>query len=495
VSDRQASQKNKGLQNRQSRIKSPAVTASTGAESAFAPNVLLTAAGMAGLRACSCNRPLRQALVLRMQQQYGNQAVQRLLAGRDGRLQRNPEDGDAEDPYEETAPKELKNARFTGNTVLLSILQGDKELSKSNNGAPVRVVQQALFQMSYPLPRFRVDGKIGSETHEAIRRFRSDQHLEPGNQFDSAAMEALDKAAPPPGQGARKMIDYARLLADGKLTFTLGIGYDEKGWHEDAVPDMVNFILDQEFTGVMQPNGIGLFTKQQGFIYQDMEAGQSVSKKVRIEIKLITPSTEGAKSQFAKGLSESDITIYSGHARYGTGPDFDPGKSAAENFTIGVGSALHKAGKLKKPPGEDASWYSGHRKAKRHLDKRKNDLEQMTAGGQLDPEKYQVWFFNACTTLHYLDELRSEEIMGEKGRESLDIFGTLRPSYLDDEIKAAKAFILSVLRVDNLDELMASLHNANEEWAGEAEAAGYDKEQDFYFHEGFGDNPVEVGSP
>ena len=183
-------------------------------------------------------------------------------------------------------------------------------------------------------------------------------------------------------------------------------------------------------------------------------------------------------------MSESDISIYTGHARYGTGPDFDASKSAAENFAIGVGSALHKAGKLKTPPGEDASWYRGHRKAKRLLDKRTNDLEQMTAEGRLDPEKYQVWFFDACTTLNYLDELRSPEIMGGKGREGLDIIGTRHSILMENELKSSQIFIQSVLSMKTLDQLMAAM-----------EGEMVDEKEGMFFHEGFGDNPSLATQP
>ncbi len=52
--------------------------------------------------------------------------------------------------------------------------------------------------------------------------------------------------------------------------------------------------------------------------------------------------------------------MYLGHARYGTGPDFDDKKDAVENFVIGVGSALHRNGVIKGPKPTSRTWYKGH---------------------------------------------------------------------------------------------------------------------------------------
>lgn len=391
------------------------------------------------------------------------------------------------------APANFTNARFSGIPSLLGILQGQDKLQTKHNGQAVKAIQQALFDMAYPLPRHRVDGKLGSETEEAIRRFREDKRLAPGTDLDQAALSALDKAAPPPGKSAQKSVDYEKLLADNKLTFTVAIGYDEEKWHEGASKEMLDFFAEQGFAGDVGPTGLGLFSKNEVFILNDPKSGGFDYKDVIVEVRFITPSTQNAKEEYAKGMSQDDISIYSGHARYGTGPDFDPGKSAAENFVIGVGSALHKAGKIKDPPGEDPHWYAGRRGMKQILDKRKNDLEKMEAEGKLDKDKYQVWFFNACSTIQYLDELRDPGIAGSKTRKNLDLIGTVAPIYLDAEIKAAKAFILSILNSESLDQMMANMQGSVDRWIDENQPGGSIpkklKEGAFY-HEGFGDNPA-----
>ncbi|MDX1614539.1 MAG: peptidoglycan-binding protein [Candidatus Promineifilaceae bacterium] len=385
----------------------------------------------------------------------------------------------------------LTNGRFAGIKALERIAQGTGELSRGDNGPAVLAVQQALFDMGYPLPRFRVDGKIGSETREAIRRFRADHKQGPGNALDGPALSALDKAAPPPGKSARKSIDYDKLLADGKLTFTVALGYDESDFHKRATKAMLEFFKDEGFTGTIGADGLGLFKKESTFLVTNPDTGAWEGKIVTVQIRFITPSTQHAKEEFARGLSSDDIAIYKGHARYGTGPDFDPKKSAAENFTIGVGSALHKSGKLKRPPGMDSSWYRGHHKMRKILGKRANDLQKLERSGQLDPKKYQVWFFNACSTLHYLDELRSPDLAGSKTRQNLDIVGTRNSIYSAAGIAASQAFIKSVLESATLAEMMSNMQGAVDRWVDEKTAEGHKvKEQtDMFFREGFGDNP------
>jgi hypothetical protein len=83
-----------------------------------------------------------------------------------------------------------------------------------------------------------------------------------------------------------------------------------------------------------------------------------------------------------------------------------------------------------------------------------------------------------------LDELRSEEIMGAKGRESLDIIGTRHSILMDNELKSAQVFIRSILNMETLDQLMAAME-------GEME----DEKEGMFFHEGFGDNPALATQP
>ena len=53
-----------------------------------------------------------------------------------------------------------------------------------------------------------------------------------------------------------------------------------------------------------------------------------------------------------------------------------------------------------------------------------NDLEEMSKTGKFDKEKYRVWFFGACTSLAYFDELRGGILPESVDRSNLDLLGT-----------------------------------------------------------------------
>ena len=120
-------------------------------------------------------------------------------------------------------------------------------------------------------------------------------------------------------------------------------------------------------------------------------------------------------------LSEKEVVIYSGHARYGSGPDFDSKKSMKENFVIGVNSALHEAGDLE--PSKNKSF-------NKKLEGMGNDLQRMSEAGKFDPDKYQIWFMNACISYHYLDEIRGGLVKG-KDRSNLRYVGTTKDIFGD----------------------------------------------------------------
>jgi hypothetical protein len=96
-------------------------------------------------------------------------------------------------------------------------------------------------------------------------------------------------------------------------------------------------------------------------------------------VKLITADTPQAKDKFAKAMSESEMLIYAGLGRYGSGPDFDDIKSPRGNFVIGE------------------PYEAGHVT----LNKGKTDLQKTVM-----TKDYQLMMFSGCTTYRYLGDLR-----------------------------------------------------------------------------------------
>src|SRR6266404_2480765 len=67
---------------------------------------------------------------------------------------------------------DLTSPRFAGDTVLEAVYDNERLLQSGNNGPAVKKLQQALVDSGFPLPRFGVDGKFGSETEGAVRGFQ-----------------------------------------------------------------------------------------------------------------------------------------------------------------------------------------------------------------------------------------------------------------------------------------------------------------------------------
>lgn len=207
--------------------------------------------------------------------------------------------------------------------------------------------------------------------------------------------------------GGKKGIDYRQLFKDKKLEIGVAVGAERFA----RVGKIDKFLMARKFVkSGAKFNAI--YKKKKKFPVQGDRTAAPV--EIEIIIEMMSEKTTSPKDKFGNYLTKKEITFYSGHARYGTGPDFDAKKSPAENFVIGVNSALHKRGKLKK--GYNAAM-------NKVLQKRKNDLEQLSKAGKFNAKQYQVWFLDACSTINYLDEIRGGLVKG-KDRKNLRVFGT-----------------------------------------------------------------------
>jgi hypothetical protein len=267
------------------------------------------------------------------------------------------------------------------------------------------------------------DGKIGGATQTAFETFST---------------------------GGEKGIDYSRLFKDKKLEVGIAIGDEFKG-EGDAIVSLLETAGKKEknFSSTdLKDRRVVKFTK--AFSVQ----GDNTAAPVEIDLvfEIVGPDSTTPKKTFTEFLSQKEIAIYSGHARYGTGPDFDDKKSVKENFIIGVNSALHKAGKLK-------AGYDAH--MNEILKGQANDLEAMSKGGKIDPNTYQVWFFNACSTINYLDEVRNGLVTDKAGKTkskaNLRFVGTNYSIY-SNAVKIVEA----IVNMKSMEEIIRIM-NANEQ--------------------------------
>ncbi|MEM9808203.1 MAG: DUF4157 domain-containing protein [Cyanobacteria bacterium P01_D01_bin.56] len=92
--------------------------------------------------------------------------------------------------------RNLTNPRFAGNKQLESALDNQIIISVGFCGDAVRLIQEALLDLGFELPKFGADCDFGSETQKAVAEFQSLHGAFPDGQVGTHTMELLDKEAP-----------------------------------------------------------------------------------------------------------------------------------------------------------------------------------------------------------------------------------------------------------------------------------------------------------
>lgn len=462
------------------------------------------------------DRAIRIQLLTDLNRTAGNAAAQRFIRSAALSVQRDDTTGgNEEDEREATPAYTLTNARFTPHARLQEIANGGTALAKKDPSKAVKAAQTALLDLGYSLLRYKDDGSFGGETAEAIAQFRADRGITEGEGLNAEAMEALDKAAPAPGQIQQHYLDYARLFADGRLDVTLAIGYDEGQSHKNELTEARDWFAAKKMTkeaGAEPPKpasgeggegekpaedkakeGISVpetWSGTRSVTYPDKD-GTRVTKDIKVSVTLVPPGT-GAKANFAKGLNESELTLYSGHARRGIGPDFDADKSPYENFVIGVNSALHKSGRVTSPDAVAQSHY---------VVGKKNDLEAMKEAGAWNEEKYRVWFFAACSSIAYIDELRGGLLPEKMDRHNLDVFGTTQSIPIAAGLTPVFSNLEGILAAETMEQIVDRMQTSSlEAFRKKVEASDLSEARkkaaikeysgQMFLREGAGDNPV-----
>ena len=67
---------------------------------------------------------------------------------------------------------------------------------------------------------------------------------------------------------------------------------------------------------------------------EDPKSARLVEVVVSVLTPHSAPTPETVRSTFERALGRDEVVVYMGHARYGTGPDFDPKPSGRGNFVI-----------------------------------------------------------------------------------------------------------------------------------------------------------------
>jgi peptidoglycan hydrolase-like protein with peptidoglycan-binding domain len=343
------------------------------------------------------------------------------------------------------SPTAQQKARAFVDPALRDVASGKTELAKKEKGPAVEKMQEALQTAGYKLPKYGADGKFGDETVTALKKFQTDHCLKDTGRLDKQTMEQLSIAS-------TKFPQYDKLFADGKLNTTIAVGYDEPdqspaGWHKTTTKEVLSGLTARGYTqldpdkAATDKNMAAQF-KAAGIDPADAKADQLQyftktfrynGKDVTSVVKLITPDTPNAKDKFAKAMGESEMVVYAGHGRYGSGPDFDHINSPKGNFVIG------------KP------YEKGHVT----LNRGKTDLQKTAM-----TKDYQLMLFSGCTTSRYLDDLKA---VPGKDSKNLDLVVSTEVTYWDKYGGNALQMLDGVTRGDSINQIKAGLENTNQE--------------------------------
>jgi len=331
-----------------------------------------------------------------------------------------------------------KGAPFV-DPALRDVASGKTELAKGATGPSTQKMQEALQTAGYKLPNYGADGKFGDETTKALKKFQTDHCLKDTGRLDKQTMEQLSIAS-------TKFPEYDKLFADGKLNTTIAFGFQEGGRPDkDRTKEVIEGLTKRGYTQLdpdkaatdksmaaqFKAAGIDPAEAKKDGLQYFTKTFKHDGKDVTSVVKLITPDTPRAKDQFAKAMGGSEMLIYAGHGRYGSGPDFDDIKSPDGNFVIGK---PYKAGHVTLNGGQ-------------------TDLQKTTM-----TKDYQLMMFAACNTNHYLDGLRA---VPGKDSKNLDLVVTDEKLSAIDVGDDALRMLDGVEKGASINEIKAGLEDIN----------------------------------
>ncbi len=204
------------------------------------------------------------------------------------------------------------------------------------NRTEIMAIQRQLRRLG--LYQIRVDGVLGPMTESGlVEAFGGEQW----RTLDAATATGRLMAATAPTTGRRgeHHLRYGEMFRDGVLDMTLGIGFDEEGHHRHTIRAFQRILTARGFVQdadaarqiykqagrAMGESAFGLFFVRENALTYTPPAAEA--RQVHAVVRLIfsADGSEGAAASgaFREGMAQSDIAYYSGHGRYGSGPDFD----------------------------------------------------------------------------------------------------------------------------------------------------------------------------
>lgn len=317
----------------------------------------------------------------------------------------------------DTPHLDMLNPRFQGDSVLAVVLSGTGAITGGTKRPHIWKIQEALKDLGFAL-KGAEPGTFDAATRAAVSAFQEAYNVKskaPKGEdtagfkevgvVGGATMAALDVYAPrkvpvgglPSSERDADRPKYERLFEDGRLEVTIALGQDAGPTSHIIDRTLAARYLVGEMGFEKAPQRPSIFAELNLVGYDPAAAGEldtqvftkqflskTTGKRVEVKVKLLAPNAEAAngervRDKFREAIEKDDVTMYSGHARAGSGPDFDPTTSSAGNYKMGLGY--------------DAGYNAG-------LAKTENQLDKTTL-----TDKEQLWVFSACQSQNYKPHL------------------------------------------------------------------------------------------
>lgn len=383
-------------------------------------------------------------------------------------------------------------------------------------GDELKPIQKELIRLG--LYTLTADGDLGRGTEAGlIEAFGGDEWrtLTPAE-----CLARLKAAAVPTGsKKGEHALRYGEMFKDGLIDMTLGLGFDEGDLHngpanKDALDNLHKALGDQGFAQdastaavlfkhagrAVDAKSFGeMWVKQDALTYTP-PAGKPrpIHAVVRLVYSLDGKQGKEVAKAYKEGLAESDVAYYSGHGRYGSGPDFD--RNYAFKLLAADGSleqAIDKYQQLElvlaaegKQHGRTAwqqfEWRRDHKrievdasnegnvvlntenahagdfgsnlmywavnqkggKGSPKVTGKGNELDTKQAAADEPDRKYRVVVFDGCRSVDYNTAIRATPGYDKK---SADIFGSTKSLNWGDEGKTLAAFLGSILKMQSAE--------------------------------------------
>jgi hypothetical protein len=288
------------------------------------------------------------------------------------------------------------------------------------------------------------------------------------------------------------------LFRGNTFTAVIGVGFDEDGSNRWADAEVERLLVARGFVRD-DATAVSLLAAS-GRAAPRHPMPHFVRRGTPNAVVTLARAADGAAgstvaSAFLDGMNRCDIAVYSGHGRYGTGPDFDYNFTADLVDSRGRVTASFRAYKdleehlaeIGRAKGVSArtmyknllakkrlvfhringgnlvvnlrNYHAGELGAHFMIDQLASDRSIRRMSQQTFEERYRLWAFNGCRTNDYLLNLRTMNPQANRG--GLDLIATRRICYWSDIALSAVCLVDGLLARKTFAALLTDLATVN----------------------------------